>query len=369
MKKILLIDDSEYIIEGTATVLRFEGYDVRTASSGAKGLELAHAFFPDLIICDVSMPEMDGFEVLRLLRSETSTDAIRFIFLTARADKEDMRMGMARGADDYLLKPFTVEELLAAINAQWKKTENIERKYDKIKTHISYALPHEFRTALNQIIGSARFLDSNRSSLESDIVPEITNDIIASAQRLLHISENFLVYAQLEAMGANPSAKEALRSSRSYEAVSVICDIVTGKSAQYERLNDLITSLDVEGVTLGISGENLTKIFRELVDNALKFSQPGSPVSVAAHLAPKHLVVSVKDKGRGMSAAEIADLGAYQQFNRMFHEQQGIGLGFVIASRLIEYHGGSLKVKSVEDEGTEIVIHLPLVTVDKPAEV
>ncbi|MFM8568043.1 MAG: response regulator transcription factor [Candidatus Kapaibacterium sp.] len=174
MKKILLIDDSEYIIEGTATVLRFEGYDVRTASSGAKGLELAHAFFPDLVICDVSMPEMDGFEVLRRLRSDTATDAIRFIFLTARADKEDMRMGMARGADDYLLKPFTVEELLAAINAQWKKTENIERKYAKIKTHISYALPHEFRTALNQIIGSARFLDSNRESLESELVPEIT---------------------------------------------------------------------------------------------------------------------------------------------------------------------------------------------------
>ncbi|MFM8568045.1 MAG: ATP-binding protein [Candidatus Kapaibacterium sp.] len=78
--------------------------------------------------------------------------------------------------------------------------------------------------------------------------------------------------------------------------------------------------------------------------------------------------MSVKDKGRGMSAAEIADIGAYQQFNRMFHEQQGIGLGFVIASRLVEYHGGSLKVKSAEGEGTEIVIHLPFVSVDKPAE-
>lgn len=369
MKKILLIDDSEYIIEGTATVLRFEGYDVRTAPSGTKGLEIAQAFHPDLIICDVSMPEMDGFEVLRRLRSNTATDAIRFIFLTARADKEDMRMGMARGADDYLLKPFSVEDLLEAIDAQWKKTENIERKYEKIKTHISYALPHEFRTALNQIIGSAQFLDSNRSSLDIDIIPEISNDIVASAKRLLLISENFLVYAQLEAMGANPAAKDALRASRSYEAVAVISDIVDAKITQYHRHDDVTKKLDVEGVTLGISGENLSKIFAELVDNAIKFSEPGSPVSVTANVSPKNLVVNIKDNGRGMSPAEIADIGAYQQFNRMFHEQQGIGLGFVIASRLVEFHGGNLKIKSVEGEGTEVIVHLPLVSVDVPVEV
>ena len=361
MKKILLIDDSEYIIEGTATVLRFEGYDVRTASSGAQGIELAQSFFPDLIICDVSMPEMDGFEVLRRLRSDKETDAIRFIFLTARADKEDMRMGMARGADDYLLKPFTVEELLAALNAQWKKTENIERKYNQIKSHISYALPHEFRTALNQIIGSARFLDSNKSSIDTDIVPEIVNDIIASAKRLLLISENFLVYAQLEAMGANNSAKEELRGARSHEAAATIMDIVSGKAMEHERSEDLHLNVEDEGITLGISGENLAKIFQELTDNALKFSEPGKPVVVSTKQTPKHFAVRIEDKGRGMSAAEIAELGAYQQFNRVFHEQQGIGLGFVIAKRLVEYHGGELKVKSVEGQGTEITVQLPLV--------
>jgi signal transduction histidine kinase len=84
-------------------------------------------------------------------------------------------------------------------------------------------------------------------------------------------------------------------------------------------------------------------------------------VVVSTKQTPKHFAVRIEDKGRGMSAAEIAELGAYQQFNRVFHEQQGIGLGFVIAKRLVEYHGGELKVKSVEGQGTEITVQLPLV--------
>jgi DNA-binding response OmpR family regulator len=115
MKKILLIDDSEYIIEGTASLLRFEGYEVITANNGQDGVKLAREEQPDLIICDVSMPGMDGFGVLKELRSCKETETLRFIFLTARAEKSDMRSGMEYGADDYLIKPFTVEELLSAI--------------------------------------------------------------------------------------------------------------------------------------------------------------------------------------------------------------------------------------------------------------
>ncbi|MCS7302481.1 MAG: response regulator, partial [Candidatus Kapabacteria bacterium] len=145
-RTILLIDDSDYIIDGTASLLRFEGYTVLTATNGKDGLMLAKQYHPDLIICDVSMPEMDGYTVLRHIREDPETASLRFMFLTARAEKSDMRAGMDIGADDYLVKPFSIEELLSAIEAQWKKSAVLQRGIEEIKLNVTYALPHEFRT-------------------------------------------------------------------------------------------------------------------------------------------------------------------------------------------------------------------------------
>ena len=118
MKKILIIDDHDYILESTALLLRFEGYDVITATNGRLGVESATANQPDMILCDISMPELDGFGVLKELRTTKDFESTPFIFLTARAEKSDMREGMARGADDFLVKPYTRDELVAAVNSQ-----------------------------------------------------------------------------------------------------------------------------------------------------------------------------------------------------------------------------------------------------------
>ena len=361
MKKILLIDDSDYIIEGTSSLLRFEGYHVLTASNGTDGVELAREHHPDLIICDVSMPGMDGFEVLKALRHQKETETLRFVFLTARADKNDMRTGMEFGADDYLLKPFTVEELLLAIDAQWKKSESIQRGFEDIKMNVTYALPHEFRTALNQILGLAYFLRSNSGESEPARIAETAKDIIESAKRLLKITENFLVYAQLESIAANTQARESLRNNKCEEASAIISDIAQSKAEFYSRLNDIHISCDEEGVSLKISNENLHKIFDEILDNSLKFSERGTSINLNACTVGTDFVATIADSGRGMSTAQIASMGAYKQFDRMLHEQQGVGLGFAIAKRLVELHGGKFNINSEEGVGTVIQITLPLI--------
>lgn len=130
-KKILLIEDNEEIRENTAEILELANFQVSTAANGKYGVEKAQTEKPDLIICDIMMPELDGYGVLYLLSKNPDTAAIPFIFLTAKADKADFRKGMELGADDYLTKPFEESELLNAIDSRLKKNQIIRTEFEK----------------------------------------------------------------------------------------------------------------------------------------------------------------------------------------------------------------------------------------------
>jgi CheY-like chemotaxis protein len=129
MKSILVIDDNQGIRENTAEILELAGYKTITAENGKKGIELALKEKPDLIVCDIMMPELDGYGVLHLLRKNPEARNIPFIFLTARTERTDFRKGMEMGADDYVTKPFEEIELLNAIEIRLKKAEVLQQKY------------------------------------------------------------------------------------------------------------------------------------------------------------------------------------------------------------------------------------------------
>ena len=123
MSKILLIEDNKDVRENTAEILELSGYEVHTAPNGKAGVELASKIFPDLIICDIMMPELDGYGVLHLLHKNPDTASIPFIFLTAKTERSDFRKGMDMGADDYITKPFDDIELLNAVETRIKKSQ------------------------------------------------------------------------------------------------------------------------------------------------------------------------------------------------------------------------------------------------------
>lgn len=130
-KKILLIEDNNDIRENTAEILSLSGYTVITAENGKTGVTLAQTQLPDVIVCDIMMPVLDGFGVLHLLGKDERTAGIPFIFLTARSDRSDLRKGMEMGADDYLTKPFSDIELMNAIESRLKKTEILKKEFGK----------------------------------------------------------------------------------------------------------------------------------------------------------------------------------------------------------------------------------------------
>jgi DNA-binding response OmpR family regulator len=130
-KKILLIEDNADVRENTAEILELANYSVKTAPDGKEGVELAKYEHPDLIICDIMMPGLDGYGVLHLLSKDPQLSSVPFIFLTAKAERSDLRRGMDMGADDYITKPFEKSELLNAVESRIKKADALKKEYEK----------------------------------------------------------------------------------------------------------------------------------------------------------------------------------------------------------------------------------------------
>ena len=169
MKRILVIDDEEWLREMVHMALSQKGYDVIEAENGAVGIEKARKELPDLILCDVNMEKVDGYLTLSSLRNEPTTAAIPFILMTGLADNAGMRHGMELGADDYLPKPFSIEGLYAAVEARLKKAQALrqeaEKKLADLRDNISLMLPHELRTPLNGILAYGEILAAEASTL------------------------------------------------------------------------------------------------------------------------------------------------------------------------------------------------------------
>ncbi len=364
MKKVLIIDDHDYILDSTALLLRFEGYETITASNGRIGVEMALKHLPDMILCDISMPVLDGFGVLKELRATHEFGSTPFIFLTARTEKADMRAGMAKGADDFLVKPYTRDELMAAVNSQWEKHSKLERRFsqkiEEVTRNVTYALPHEFRIVLNQVMGSASYLKSIAYGATAENIVEMTQDILESANRLRRITENFLWYVQIESLVADTVMREKVLLFKTDEPSASLFDLVAAKAMKLNRMDDVSYGEVAEGITIKISTENYHKVIDELVDNALRFSQEGKKVYISSRIHNNLYEVRIADEGRGMSAEQISNIGAYQQFDRLLHEQQGVGLGLAIAKRIVELHEGDFHVESEEGKGTIITVGLPI---------
>ena len=361
MKKILVIDDEEWLREMVRMALQGKGFDVIEAENGAAGIETARRELPDLILCDVNMEKVNGYLTLSALRSEPATAAIPFILMTGLADNAGMRQGMELGADDYLPKPFAIEALYAAVDARLKKAQALrqqaEKKLADLRDNISLMLPHELRTPLNGIVAYGEILSTDAANLPPAEIAEMGQVIYQSGKRLERLVENFLIYAQIELLGADPQKVSALRSKQTLAPAKLIEAHARAQAEAVHRTEDLV--LELADYPMPISEDYLAKIVEELVQNAFKFSETGRRVRVALAALPNGVALSVSDRGRGFSTEHITKVGAYMQFDRKMQEQQGLGLGLTIAKRLTELHGGTLSIQSERGSTTTVTVKFP----------
>ena len=355
-KKVLVIDDTEEIRMIITESLNLYGFVTMSADDGTTGVEMARKNMPDLIICDINMPNMDGYATLTALREEDTTATIPFIFLSGASDKLNMRRGMELGADDYLTKPFTHKELMAAVNARLEKQADLKResdkKLDELRGNITMALPHELRTPLNGILGLANLMIDDYASMPPEEVLESAKFIHESAQRLHRLIENFLLHSQIELMASEKKKIETASNSTSLALDQAIPEVARKVSARFKRDADLV--LEIAKGTLLIPADHFRKIVEELVDNAFKFSDAGKPVRVSTSTVGNNFSLTISDNGRGMTTEQLSSIGPHMQFDRKTYEQQGSGLGLIIAKRLTELLGGQMNLESQPAGGTNV---------------
>lgn len=366
MAKILVIDDEQDIRDKILKILEYEGFETMSAENGRIGVQMAKKHSPDLIICDVLMPGLSGYGVLIELRSDQLTATIPFIFLTAKSAQEDFRQGMKLGADDYLTKPFKVSDLLDAIHTRLEKHAAESKQMEELRLTLSHALPHELKTPLTAIIGFTEFL----LNIDRELLPDL--DEILEMQRFIHncalnlkrLIENYLLYARLRLLEYEPEKRKMWQSGHvTIGTKKLITAWVTQKAEEIQRQEDVVLKL-VEA-NIQISEVQLQKIIIELLDNACKFSEKGMPIHVVAAITGNQYLLKITDHGRGMTKEQIANIGAYMQFERKQYEQQGSGLGLIISRMLVQLHGGELTIESTSKEGTTVTVAFNIAESDR----
>lgn len=356
MKKILIVDDNHDLRNLTIEALELEGYHAIGAENGTQGISLAKEAKPDIIFCDIMMPETDGYEVYENLKQNSSTSLTPFVFITALAEKEHIRKGMEIGADDYITKPFTLKDLIKTINTRIQKSEvinsSIEVKLNELRDSIIRNLPHELLTPLHGILGFTSILTDESILLNRSEIREMATHLELSGKRLNDLINNFLSYVRIT------SSSEAENIPVELEGVDhIIADISTNVAIKYKRPDDLI--LDLERAELNIVDEDFVFIIRELVDNAFKFSEPKSNVIVMCKKRTNSLEIRITDHGMGFPIDNFKEIGAFNQFDRKKYEQQGAGLGLITSMLIVQRYHGSLSITN-DNLGATVLLKLPV---------
>ncbi|GIV81559.1 MAG: hypothetical protein KatS3mg051_0913 [Anaerolineae bacterium] len=282
---ILVVEDDLHLLEGIREILEINGYEVWTATNGEAGLsELqTHRRPPDLIVSDIMMPRMDGYDFFEAVRAEAAWVHIPFIFLTAKGEREDIKRGKRMGAEDYIVKPFDADELLVAISAKLQRRKQIEQHWQSevanIKQNILMILNHEFRTPLTYVVAYADMLHRDADELSVDDMRTFLNGINAGAGRLRRLVENFILLVELETGEAAQTFEWRSTALADYDA---LLSTVRSKYAELAREKGISLVLDIDGDLPPVRADPqyLSAAIECLVDNALKFSdKPGSQVT------------------------------------------------------------------------------------------
>lgn len=348
-KKILIVDDEMTTVQFLKHKLRFEGYDTAEACDGKEGLEQVAEYNPDLVILDVMMPEIDGYEVCRQVKSNENTKHIPIIMLTGKTEVESRVKGLNIGADDYLSKPFNYEELSARVRSLITAREARERLVEEGKSEaleqMMGEVEHGMRNPLTSIGGFARRVherlpegDPNRKYMEL-----IINDVA----RLENMVNQLL---ELKSMVI------------SYRKPTNINDVIMAALEFFEQeIKDnsveLKTDLEDNPPLIPVDGKQIKRAVANLIKNSIEaMHEKPKILKISSYIKDGRISVQVSDTGKGIPKDKTKNV-----FDPFFTSKtSGPGLGLTATLKIIQEHKGFIYVESEPGKGTTFTITLPL---------
>lgn len=350
--KILIIEDEDAIRENIAEMLSISGYQVEVAANGREGLSQTLVFKPDVIICDIMMPLMNGYQVLETLRSSNSQANTPFIFLTSMANPAEIREGMSIGADDYLTKPFNFPALIAAIESRLKREklrkQELNSQIKEYQFNLNKISTHEYNTPLSSMLGFLNLLSDHYSSFDKKETLSMLELITLSCVRLKKTLDNSHINSLLQKLEPTHNWYKQYTTGDTVIEEKNIAETAAILAHQNEItfLRNTSFSVLIETAVIAISGANLKKILEEVIENAFKFSDDNGFVEIVGKRFQETYKLTITNQGREFLSEHIQQIGPYLQFEREKYEQQGLGLGLWIAQKLITLNNGQLSVES-----------------------
>lgn len=361
---ILIVDDIPKNIQVLGTNLRKKNYEIAIAQDGKHALHIASNILPDLILLDIMMPEMDGFDVCKELKSDSLTKDIPVILLTGKTATEDLLKGFEVGASDYITKPYNSAELLARVKTHLElkrskdeltqKNEELIRLNEHKNTFFSI-VSHDLRNPLTAFMGLAQILNDDFDNIDKEKTKKFIGLLYDAAEEMQKLLNNLLDWGRLE-MGkiqVNPEdidLQEIISGNISLLKTSALEKSIT------------LTSKISEPAVVYADKNMIAAVVRNILSNSIKFTNKGGNVTISSKPINDQRVVTITDNGIGIPENKLKTLFSVKNISstKGTNNEKGTGLGLLLCKQMIEQNKGSIGIESKEGKGTTVTIKLPL---------
>jgi len=360
---ILVVDDNPTNLSLLFKYLKDSGYKLYLIESGESALEQIGDIKPDLILLDIRMPQLDGFEVCKILKANKKTKDIPVIFMTALSEDEDKIKGFNMGAVDYVTKPLHYEEVLARVNTHMTirllqlelEQQNEElQKLNLNKNKFFSIISHDIKSPLNAVIMFSKLLMEQKENISVDEPKQLVELLYDASKNVYDFIDKLLLWSkvQMERVDYNPEL---------HSIKELILNTISILSNYAERKNITIINNANTDIETYVDKEMIMLVLRNLISNAIKFTKSGGKVEITVIDKNDFIEISISDSGIGIDESNLAKLFRLDsQYRRVgTDEESGTGLGLILCKDFIDKHNGEIRAESKENQGSTFTFTLP----------
>ncbi len=362
---VLIVDDNPMNIQVTELILRPMNYKLIIATNGKNAINLLKQTKPDLILLDIMMPEMDGYDTCRIIKSDPENEHIPVIFLTALSDKTSIAKGFELGCADYIVKPFRNEELVARVKTHlnlkysrdsYNRMAKEILELNSIKDKMFSVIGHDLRSPVGSLKMMIDLISEDPLISGNKEFAEVFDSLSKNAEDIYLLIENLLGWAKSQSINISIEPEEINLASVVNSNYLLYKENLEQKKIRFKQY--------VNEELKVVADMNMTKtVLRNLISNAVKFTPEDGIIEVSAKRINGSVQIMVKDNGIGISADILPKLLNGKEYYSSFgtNNEKGSGIGLDLCQRFIAKNKGKLKIESEPGKGSAFIIELPAV--------